>query len=82
MRMVAAAADAVAVLWPDGSEEQIAGGLDAGYAYRIAQGRGVVERFGRHPHRNPVYGRVSTPEEQAYIDADDFPHVQKDPPPG
>ena len=35
----------------------------------------VVARFGRHPHRNDVLGRVSTPEEEAYIAAGDFPHV-------
>jgi len=38
--------------------------------------RGVIARFGRHPHRNPIYGRVSSPEEQAYIDTGDFPHVK------
>jgi len=29
----------------------------------------VVERFGRFPHRNRALGRVSTPEEQAWLDA-------------
>ena len=38
--------------------------------------RGIIERFGRHPHRNPILGRLSTPEEEAYIAAGDFPHVQ------
>lgn len=42
--------------------------------------RAVVGRFGRHPHRNPIYGRVSTPEEEAYIATGDFPHVKKDGP--
>lgn len=42
-----------------------------------ARVRAVIERFGRHPHRNPIYGRVSTPEEEAYIAAGDFPHVRK-----
>lgn len=41
--------------------------------------RGVIERFGRHPHRNPVYGRVSTPDEAAYIATGDFPHVKSAP---
>jgi uncharacterized protein (DUF924 family) len=45
---------------------------------QFARGRAVIECFGRHPHRNPIYGRVSTPEEQAYIDLGDFPHL---PPP-
>jgi len=29
--------------------------------------RDVIARFGRHPHRNAVLGRASTPEELAYI---------------
>ncbi len=39
--------------------------------------RGILERFGRHPHRNPILGRPSTPEEDAYIATGDFPHVKK-----
>jgi uncharacterized protein (DUF924 family) len=27
----------------------------------------VIARFGRFPHRNAVLGRISTPEEQAYL---------------
>ena len=27
----------------------------------------IVERFGRYPHRNAVLGRVSTPEEEAFL---------------
>lgn len=42
--------------------------------------RGIIERFGRHPHRNPILGRISTPEEEAYIADGDFPHVQARPP--
>lgn len=38
--------------------------------------RGIIEQFGRHPHRNPIYGRVSTPEETVYIETGDFPHVR------
>ncbi len=34
------------------------------YAHRH---RGVIARFGRFPHRNPILGRASTPEEQAYL---------------
>lgn len=37
--------------------------------------RGVIARFGRHPHRNAILGRPSTPDEEAYIDTGDFPHV-------
>jgi uncharacterized protein (DUF924 family) len=42
-----------------------------------ARVRSVIERFGRHPHRNPIYGRISSLEEEAYIATGDFPHVQK-----
>ena len=38
---------------------------------------GVIQRFGRHPHRNPILGRVSTPEEEAYIAEGDFPHPRR-----
>lgn len=41
--------------------------------------RGIVERFGRHPHRNPILGRPCTPEEETYIATGDFPHVRKAP---
>lgn len=34
------------------------------YAHRH---RGVIARFGRFPHRNPILGRASTPEEQEYL---------------
>ena len=47
-----------------------------------ARSRSVIERFGRHPHRNVFYGRVSTPEEEAYIAAGDFPHVRREAGPG
>ena len=40
----AARADSVSVHWPDGSEEPLAGGLEAGFAYRVVQRQGVVER--------------------------------------
>lgn len=29
--------------------------------------RAVIDRFGRYPHRNAVVGRVSTPEEEAFL---------------
>jgi uncharacterized protein (DUF924 family) len=38
------------------------GALD--YAHRH---RGVIARFGRFPHRNPILGRASTPEELEYL---------------
>ncbi|MBN8921156.1 MAG: DUF924 domain-containing protein [Rhizobiales bacterium] len=32
----------------------------------------IIRRFGRFPHRNPVLGRATTPDEQAYLDAGGF----------
>jgi uncharacterized protein (DUF924 family) len=32
----------------------------------------IIRRFGRFPHRNAVLGRVSTPEEQAFLDSGGF----------
>lgn len=37
---------------------------------------GVISRFGRFPHRNPVLGRTSTPEELAYLAKGDFVHTR------
>jgi uncharacterized protein (DUF924 family) len=34
------------------------------YAHRH---RGVIARFGRFPHRNPILGRASTPEEAEFL---------------
>ncbi len=44
---------------------------------QCARVTGIIERFGRHPHRNPILGRVSSAAEEAYIAAGDFPHVSK-----
>ena len=32
----------------------------------------VIRRFGRFPHRNGVLGRITAPEEQAFLDAGGF----------
>jgi uncharacterized protein (DUF924 family) len=32
----------------------------------------IIRRFGRFPHRNEVFARATTPEEQAFLDADGF----------
>ena len=32
----------------------------------------IIRRFGRFPHRNRALGRITTPEEQAYLDAGGF----------
>ncbi len=42
--------------------EGFGGALD--YAHRH---RGVIARFGRFPHRNPILGRASTPEELEFL---------------
>ena len=39
--------------------------------------RGIIARFGRHPHRNRLYGRLSSADEAAYIATGDFPHLRK-----
>lgn len=32
----------------------------------------IISRFGRFPHRNPILGRASTPEEQAFLEGGGF----------
>ncbi len=50
------------------------------HAARQAEGhREVVAHFGRHPHRNPILGRQSTPEELEYIARGEFVHQRKIP---
>jgi uncharacterized protein (DUF924 family) len=40
---------------------------------RHARGhRDIIARFGRFPHRNPMLGRETTAEEQAFLDAGGF----------
>jgi uncharacterized protein (DUF924 family) len=34
--------------------------------------RDIIRDFGRFPHRNPVLGRETTPEEQAFLDEGGF----------
>ena len=46
-----------------------AGDANLSYAERHAD---IIRRFGRFPHRNALLGRTTTPEEQAYLDADGF----------
>jgi Bacterial protein of unknown function (DUF924) len=50
------------------------------YRHSVGQARGhldVISRFGRFPHRNPVLGRASTPEEVEYLDKGDFVHLRR-----
>lgn len=56
--------------------------LQALYGHSINQARGhleVIERFGRFPHRNPVLGRSSSAEEQAYLSKGEFVHQRRPP---
>ena len=34
--------------------------------------RDIIRTFGRFPHRNPMLGRVTTPEEQAFLEGGGF----------
>ena len=34
--------------------------------------RDIIVRFGRFPHRNPMLGRTTTAEEQAFLDGGGF----------
>lgn len=34
--------------------------------------QGIIERFGRFPHRNRLFGRASTPAEQAWLEEGGF----------
>ena len=41
--------------------------------------RDVIRRFGRHPHRNEILGRTSTPEELEYLRTETPPHLRRPP---
>lgn len=45
-------------------------------AQQPVEHRKVIAAFGRHPHRNDVLGRESTPEERAYLHEGVFPHLR------
>jgi uncharacterized protein (DUF924 family) len=38
-----------------------------------------LPRFGRHPHRNEILGRTSTPEELEYLRTETPPHLRQPP---
>ena len=47
------------------------------YEFSASQARGhrdVIARFGRHPHRNAVLGRMSTEDERAYLASGELVH--------
>ena len=41
--------------------------------------RAVIERFGRHPHRNAILGRTSTPEEAAWLETGELAQRRRPP---
>ena len=52
------------------------------YEFSLSQAeahRDVIARFGRHPHRNEVLGRASTPEEAEYLRTETPPHLRRPP---
>ena len=56
--------------------------LKAGAEFGVSQARAVrdvIRRFGRHPHRNEVIGRESTPEELEYLRTETPPHLRRPP---
>ncbi|WP_299730734.1 DUF924 family protein [uncultured Tateyamaria sp.] len=65
----------------DNVVEKIIAGMPAhlaplGDGLRVQHGRvkDVVARFARHPHRNDILGRPSTPDEALYVRKGEFPH--------
>ena len=55
---------------------QAGAALQPWYALSAAQlrrHRAVIARFGRYPHRNALLGRMSTPQELAFISSGDLP---------
>jgi uncharacterized protein (DUF924 family) len=56
--------------------------LKAMYEFGVSQARAArnaIARFGRHPHRNEVLGRTSTPEEPEYLRTETPPHLRQPP---
>jgi len=52
------------------------------YEFGVSQARAarsVIARFGRHPHRNEILGRTSTPEELEYLRTETPPHLRQPP---
>tara|TARA_R110002167_G_scaffold35217_7_gene112345 strand:+ start:9364 stop:9918 length:555 start_codon:yes stop_codon:yes gene_type:complete len=41
-------------------------GLESNHAFEIKH-KQIIDRFGRYPHRNDILGRVSTPDEIAFL---------------
>lgn len=58
------------------------GRMDAAIIERLADltlaASPIAWIIGRHPHRNSLLGRASSPAEEEYIAAGDFPHLKND----
>jgi uncharacterized protein (DUF924 family) len=57
-------------------------GLERMLHHSVSQARGhrdVIATFGRHPHRNAILGRTSTPAEIAYLSRGRFVHLRRPP---
>ena len=53
--------------------------LRPGLEFSVSQAKGhrdVIARFGRHPHRNAVLGRQSTPDELEYLEGGQLVHTR------
>src|SRR5262245_10585155 len=62
--------------------EQAAPGLRKILEHSASQARGhrdIIARFGRHPHRNALLGRQSTPEELEYLASGQLVHMRSAP---
>jgi uncharacterized protein (DUF924 family) len=62
--------------------EQAPPGLRKILEHSASQARGhrdVIARFGRHPHRNAILGRRSTPEELEYLASGQLVHTRAPP---
>ena len=51
---------------------QLAAGLKTDTSRYAEMHRDIIRRFGRFPHRNTALGRVTTPEEQRFLDEGGF----------
>ena len=47
--------------------------------YQAKAARNVIARFGRHPHRNELLDRGSTPQELEYLRTETPPHLRRPP---
>ena len=51
--------------------EDLGAGFENNLKYALAH-LDIIERFGRFPHRNPVLGRITSAQEQAFLDSGGF----------